>query len=292
MPAAKSRLDQLIVQRGLAPSREQAQALILAGAILVNGQKAVKPGHAVPSDAELARVGELPRFASRAGLKLEAALDHVGIEATDRVALDVGSSTGGFTDCLLQRGARRVYAVDSGTNQMIWRLRTDPRVHLLEKTNARFLSAADLELPPGQSPSLLTLDVSFISATLLLPNLLPLLARPADIVVLVKPQFEAGRAAVGKGGVVRDPAAHQAALDRVTQSLAALGATNLASLPSPILGAHGNQEFLLHARLEIVEHLGDREDVRLAEAALARVRRGKERTVSLAAAIKRHDRER
>ncbi|HVA62792.1 MAG TPA: TlyA family RNA methyltransferase [Terriglobales bacterium] len=249
MPA-KLRLDLLLVERGLAPSREQAQALILAGAILVNGQKATKPGHAVAADAELTRVGEPLRFASRAGLKLEAALDHFHLDAAGRVALDVGSSTGGFTDCLLQRGARRVHAVDSGTNQMIWRLRTDPRVHLLEKTNARFLTARDLKLERGEEPDLLTLDVSFISATLLLPTLVKLLRRPAEVVVLVKPQFEAGRAAVGKGGVVRDAAARQAAVERVAQALEGLGARAIATIPSPILGAHGNQEFLLHAVIE------------------------------------------
>ncbi|MGH9394570.1 MAG: TlyA family RNA methyltransferase [Terriglobales bacterium] len=243
--APKLRLDQLVVQRGLAPSREQAQALILAGVILVHGQPAPKPGQQVPLDADLARLGVPQRFASRAGCKLEAALDHFVVPVAGRIGLDVGSSTGGFTDCLLQRGALRVHAVDAGTNQMVWRLRTDPRVRLLERTNARYLKAADL----GEQAEILTLDVSFISATLLLPVLLPLLAPAADLVLLVKPQFEAGRAAVAKGGIVKDAAARQAALERVAAALAGLGAQVAGAIPSPVLGAKGNQEFLLHARL-------------------------------------------
>jgi len=240
----KVRLDQLVVQRGLAPSREQAQALILAGAILLDGQPAPKPGRHVAADAALARVRAAARFASRAGLKLEAALDHFAIPVAGRVALDVGSSTGGFTDCLLQRGALRVHAVDAGTNQMVWRLRTDPRVHLLERKNARYLTLEEI----GERADLLTLDVSFISATLLLPVLLPLLAPAAEIAVLVKPQFEAGRKAVAKGGIVRDEAARAAAVSRVEASLAHAGAVVSGCLPSPILGAEGNQEYLLHAR--------------------------------------------
>ncbi|MGH9482601.1 MAG: TlyA family RNA methyltransferase [Terriglobales bacterium] len=243
MPAAKLRLDQLVVARGLARSREQAQALILAGGILVDGQPGVKPGHAVAAAAVLARRAPPPRFVSRAGLKLEAALEHFRLTVAGEVALDVGSSTGGFTDCLLQRGAVRVHAVDCGTNQMDWRLRSDPRVHLLERTNARYLRAQDL----GEPPTLLTLDVSFISATLLLPVLVPLLARGADAVILVKPQFEAGREAVGKGGVVRDPAARLAAVERVAAALGGLGGGDPAWFPSPVLGACGNQEYLLHA---------------------------------------------
>jgi 23S rRNA (cytidine1920-2'-O)/16S rRNA (cytidine1409-2'-O)-methyltransferase len=247
MAPAKLRLDQLLLARGLADSRQQAQARILAGEVYIAGQKATKPGQPVAPDAAVEVRALGPQFASRAAGKLAAALDHFGVTAADRVALDVGSSTGGFTDILLARGARRVHAVDSGTNQMIWRLRNDPRVHLLERTNARYLRAADLE---GDQPSLLVMDVSFISATLLLPTLVPLLAPGAELIVLVKPQFEAGREAVGKGGIVCDPAAHAAAVARVRMAIADLGGAASAAIPSPVLGASGNQEFLLHARLQ------------------------------------------
>lgn len=252
---ARRRLDQLVVERGLASSRQQAQALILAGRILVNGQKAQKAGHTADANSELQRLGDAPRYASRAGAKLEAALDHFGVDATGRVALDVGSSTGGFTDCLLARGARCVYAIDSGSNQMIWRLRTDPRVRLFEHTNARYLTRADLGLDAAgvEPPSLLVMDVSFISATVLLPVLLPLLdargVSPAELIILVKPQFEAGRAAVGKGGIVRDPDARLRSVERVAQALAEAGVADIASLPSPVLGAEGNQEYLVHGVL-------------------------------------------
>ncbi|MGH9479219.1 MAG: TlyA family RNA methyltransferase [Terriglobales bacterium] len=263
-PPAKVRLDLLVAERGLADSRQQAQALILAGRILVAGQKAAKPGHPTAPDAALERLGPAARFASRAGGKLEAALDHFQVAVAGRIALDVGSSTGGFTDCLLARGALRVHAVDSGTNQMVWRLRTDSRVHVLENTNARHLrleqlvgagpSACATETlapacaPQGERPDLLTMDVSFISATLLLPQVGPLLAPAAEAIVLVKPQFEAGRAAVGSGGIVRDPATQRAAVERVANCLRALGAAVAPALPSPVLGATGNQEFLLYAR--------------------------------------------
>jgi 23S rRNA (cytidine1920-2'-O)/16S rRNA (cytidine1409-2'-O)-methyltransferase len=242
-PPRRLRLDQLVLARELAPSRQQAQALILAGRILVDEQKLTKPGHMVPADAVLRRLGEPPRFASRAGWKLEAALDHFHVEVRGRVALDVGSSTGGFTDCLLQRGAARVHAVDSGSNQMIWRLRSDPRVHLREKTNARHLQPAGL----GEPVSLLTVDVSFISVTLLLPALLPCLAPGGEAIILVKPQFEAGRAQVGKGGIIRDESVRLAAVERVRAAVTAAGATVTGVLPSPLLGADGNQEYLLHA---------------------------------------------
>ncbi len=242
--APKRRLDRLVVERGLAPTREQAQALILAGAIRVGGAPAAKPGHLIPADAAIVLAAAPPPYASRAGAKLAAALDAFAIPVAGRVALDVGSSTGGFTDCLLQRGARRVHAVDAGTNQMVWRLRTDPRVHLLENTNARYLRASDL----GEAPVLLTVDVAFISVTLLLPALAPLLAPGADAVILVKPQFECGREAVGKGGIVRDPAARQAAVERVAAAVRVAGGEPRGALPSPVLGARGNQEWLLAAR--------------------------------------------
>lgn len=245
---AKYRVDWLVVQRGLAASREQAQALILAGEILVDGQKAAKPGHAVSPDCELTSLAAPPRFASRGGFKLEAALEAFPIPVAGRVALDIGSSTGGFTDCLLQRGARRVHAVDSGTNQMIWRLRTDPRVHLLENTNARYLTPDQI----GEPVEVLVMDASFISAALLLPPAAALLAPAADVVVLAKPQFEAGRGAVGKGGIVRDPAARAAAVERVRQAVAAVTGGPTEVIPSPLRGAAGNQEYLVWSRRETV----------------------------------------
>lgn len=242
MPLARVRLDKLLLDRGWAATRQQAQALILAGSIRIPGQTAAKPGQLVAPDIELERTGPGPRFASRAGDKLEAALAYFKVEVRDRVALDIGSSTGGFTDCLLQHGAARVHAVDSGTNQMIWRLRHDPRVHLLERTNARYLTPAQI----GEPCTLLTVDVSFIAARRLLPALVPLLSPAADAVILVKPQFEAGREAVGKGGLVRDPEAQQAAVQLVATAAVSLGFRVTGVLPSPVLGATGNQEFLLH----------------------------------------------
>ncbi|MGH9413825.1 MAG: TlyA family RNA methyltransferase [Terriglobales bacterium] len=243
---AKSRLDQLLLARGLAPSRQKAQALILAGQVLANGQKAEKSGQLVPADADLRLLGQPPRFASRAGEKLAAALDHFAIPVAARAALDIGSSTGGFTDCLLQAGARHVYAFDTGTNQMVWRLRTDPRVTLRENTNARYLRPGDVPEPAD----VLTVDVSFISATLVLPALVPLLAPDADALILVKPQFEAERGQVGKGGIVRDDAVRQQAIARVQAAGAAAGLRPQGVLPSPVLGAGGNQEYLFYARLQ------------------------------------------
>ena len=243
-PAKTSRLDLLLVARGLTPSREQAQARILAGEVLVGDQKLTKPGSSVPIGAVIRLLGDAPPFVSRGGLKLAAALDHFQIPVVGRVCLDVGSSTGGFTDCLLQRGALRVYAVDSGSNQLDYRLRTDPRVRLHERTNARYLPPAAF----GECVDLVTMDVSFISATLLLPAALAQLNPGAVIVILVKPQFEAGRSQVGKGGIVRDPEVHAACVAKVHAALVAAGGTPLGVLPSPILGGAGNQEFLLAGR--------------------------------------------
>lgn len=241
-PAPKSRIDQLLVDRGLADSRTKAQALIFAGSVLVNGQKAQKPGQTVPADSTLDVLGQLP-YVSRGGLKLEHALDHFGIDVEGRVCLDVGASTGGFTDCLLQRGAARVHAIDTGSGQIDWKLRTDARVILRENFNARYLTPGDI----GEPCDLAVCDVSFISATMILPALPPLLRERAEIVILVKPQFEVGREDVGKGGIVRDPALHEAACRRVAEAAAALGFTT-ALTESPILGAEGNREFLLHGR--------------------------------------------
>jgi 23S rRNA (cytidine1920-2'-O)/16S rRNA (cytidine1409-2'-O)-methyltransferase len=242
----KLRLDKLLLERGLAPSRERAQAMVLAGRVLVDGQKATKSGHLVPAESVLRILGEDQRYVSRAGAKLEHALRHWDLDLGGRVCMDIGASTGGFTDCMLQHGAAAVIAVDTGYGQIDARLRNHPRVRLLERTNARHLTPAQVPEPV----SFIAMDVSFISATLVLPAVLAagLKGRAGEVVVLVKPQFEAGRAQVMKGGIVRDPAARAAAVERVRACLDSLGATGLPSVASPILGAEGNQEFLLLAR--------------------------------------------
>jgi 23S rRNA (cytidine1920-2'-O)/16S rRNA (cytidine1409-2'-O)-methyltransferase len=236
------RLDQLLVERGLAPSREKARAFILAGQVLVNGQKMDKAGHAVAADASVELL-ETPRYVGRGGLKLEAALEHFHIPVDGSICLDVGSSTGGFTDCLLQHGAARVYAIDVGTGQLDWKLRNDPRVVVREQFNARYLTPAEVPETIG----LAVADVSFISVTLILPAIVPLLAADAEMVILVKPQFELERQQVGKGGIIRDPVLHQQASRRVQEAVERLG-FRTALIPSPILGAEGNREFLLYAR--------------------------------------------
>ncbi len=236
------RLDLLLVERGLVESREKGQALIIAGEVFVNGQKVDKPGHSVASDSKIELAAQ-PRYVGRGGLKLEAALDHFGIQIAGKICLDIGSSTGGFTDCLLQRGAARVYAIDVGTGQLDWKLRNDPRVVVHEQVNARHLSRNEV-------PELIDLavcDVSFISITMILPGLMNLLAESAEMVILVKPQFELERHQVGKGGIIRDAALHQQACRRVDDAVRQLG-FQTAIIPSPVLGAEGNQEFLLHAR--------------------------------------------
>lgn len=236
----KRRLDSLLVDRSLAPTRGKAQALILAGAVMVEGQKAEKPGHAYPADCAIELLGQAP-YVGRGGLKLAAALDHWRIDPAGKVCADIGASTGGFTDCLLQRGAARVYAVDVGATQLDWKLRTDERVAVRDRTNARELTLETL----GEPVALCVMDVSFISATLILPAAASVLRPEGEMVILVKPQFEVGRGQVGKGGIVRDPELHDAACRKVREALEALGfSTDL--IPSPILGAEGNREFLLH----------------------------------------------
>lgn len=244
----KVRLDKLLVHRGMVRSRDRAQALILAGKVLVDDQKIDKAGTQVPSDAKVRLLGDDLRYVSRGGLKLEAALSHWQIDVMDRICLDVGASTGGFTDCLLQHGAARVVAVDTGYGQFDARLRQDPRVRLLEKTNARYLTPEDL----GETIDLIVMDLSFISATMVLPAVVPA-AFPSSIsgkqlVVLVKPQFEAGRDQVGKGGIVRDQSAQLAAVEKVRLAVQKLGAQYTDVIDSPILGAEGNREFLLYVR--------------------------------------------
>jgi 23S rRNA (cytidine1920-2'-O)/16S rRNA (cytidine1409-2'-O)-methyltransferase len=241
--AESVRLDLLLVERGLAPSREKAQAMILAGEVLVDEQKVEKCGAPVSADARVRIVGNTPRYASRAGIKLDAALEHFAITVQGKFCLDIGASTGGFTDCLLQRGAARVVAVDVGTNQLAWSLRTDPRVVSLEKTNARYLDRQAI----GEPADLVTLDVSFISATLILAVVPALLKPQAEILVLAKPQFEVGRGHVGKGGVVRDSELRAQAVARVIHKLEELGFDRIESAESVLPGACGNLEYFVHA---------------------------------------------
>jgi 23S rRNA (cytidine1920-2'-O)/16S rRNA (cytidine1409-2'-O)-methyltransferase len=259
---AKARLDKLLVERGLVPSRERAAGLILAGRVLVDEQKQTKAGAAVEPDAALRILGEEMPYVSRGGLKLRGALDHWRIDLAGRMGIDVGASTGGFTDCMLQAGALAVLAVDTGYGQLHMSLRQDARVHLMERTNARLLAAGTL-MPEAAKlaaangltlqPRFYAMDVSFISATLVLPAVIAALAPEGarwqgEVVTLVKPQFEAGREWVGKGGIVRDPAAYTVAIDRVRGAVAALGGEVVEVIDSPITGAEGNREFLLYAR--------------------------------------------
>ncbi len=254
---AKTRLDVLLVSRGLAPSREKAQAMILAGLVEVDGRGVDKAGHQTGDDAEIAVAGPVHPFVSRGGVKLAAALDAFALDPAGLVCLDVGASTGGFTDCLLQRGASRVYAIDVGYGQLDARLRADPRVLLREKLNARSLSETDVP----EAAAFAALDLSFISARLVLPAVVARLSPGAAIVVLVKPQFEAGRSEVGKGGIVRSDEVRERVVREIEQFATGMGLGSLGSMPSPIRGARGNQEFLLALRVPgIREHgFGKRE---------------------------------
>jgi 23S rRNA (cytidine1920-2'-O)/16S rRNA (cytidine1409-2'-O)-methyltransferase len=249
--ARKIRLDKLLLERGVVPSRARAQALVLAGKVLVNGQKIEKSGASVNTDVEIRLLGEDLKYVSRGGLKLEHALAYWKINVAGKICLDVGASTGGFTDCLLQQGAVRVIAVDTGHGQISFQLRRDPRVRLLEKTNARYLTADQVD----ELVDLIVMDVSFISATLVLPAVIAA-AFPQEasersgreLIVLVKPQFEAGRDHVGKGGIVRAPEIQQQAVEKVRTAIEALDAIAADVIESPILGAEGNREFLLYAK--------------------------------------------
>jgi 23S rRNA (cytidine1920-2'-O)/16S rRNA (cytidine1409-2'-O)-methyltransferase len=242
--AARTRLDLLLVERGLAPSRERARALILAGLVRVNGRPESKAGTPVSADAEVTLTARDHPYVSRGGVKLAHALDVFGIDPAGREALDVGASTGGFTDVLLRRGASRVIALDVGHGQLDWTLRNDPRVLVREHVNARALTPGDVP----HAVSLVSIDVSFISLRHILPALRPFLTADADVVALVKPQFEAGRAEVGKGGLVTDPAVHEAVVARVIQEATAIGFACVGQTPSPITGATGNREFFVHFR--------------------------------------------
>ncbi len=245
--ASRVRLDKLLVDRGLVPSRERAQALILAGRVLVDEQKVEKPGHAVAEGASVRLLGSDLRYVSRGGLKLEGALKHWKIDLHGKSCLDVGASTGGFTDCMLQHGAARVLAIDTGYGQIAERLRRDARVTLMERTNARKLTPGDLP----QDIDFLAMDISFISSTLVLPAVVESIRAIGrlEAVILVKPQFEVGRERVGKGGIVRDAETHTLAIGRVRLCVEMLGGTDIEVIESPIQGAEGNREFLLHATL-------------------------------------------
>ena len=249
----KVRIDKLLVERGLVPSRERAQAMILSGRVLVNEQKIEKAGAGVDQDASIRFLGEDLKYVGRGGLKLEAALRDWKIDLAGRSCVDVGASTGGFTDCMLQHGAAEVTAIDTGYGQIHARLRSDPRVTLLEKTNARYLTREDVARNGIRAPiSFVAIDVSFISVTLVLPAVLEAVFMQTagvrrETVILIKPQFEVGRELVGKGGIVKDEQAQQGAVRKVRQKVEELGGKNIELMESPILGMEGNREFLLHA---------------------------------------------
>ena len=242
----KQRLDTLLVEKGLVESREKARALILAGQVDVDGHGAAKAGTMVPVDADIRVIGPEHPWVSRGGIKLAAALDAFQIDASGRIAFDVGASTGGFTDVWLQRGATHVIALDVGHSQLHWKLRSDARVTVIENTNARHLQPGDL--PPHDAITRVSIDVSFISLKHIFPVLPGLVSRPTEIVALVKPQFEAGRKDVGKGGLVTNPDVHARVVDEVTAAAAEVGLERLGLIASPITGAHGNTEFLMHLR--------------------------------------------
>jgi 23S rRNA (cytidine1920-2'-O)/16S rRNA (cytidine1409-2'-O)-methyltransferase len=239
---AKERIDKLLFERGLAESRTQAQALILAGQVLVNEQRVDKPGQTFPASCEIRIKGEMPRYVSRGGLKLEAALHQFQINPSGKICLDVGASTGGFTDCLLQHGAAKVWAVDVGHNQLAWKIRQDARVLVIEGLNARHLADEEFGVPFD----FVCIDVSFISLKMILRGVEAVLKEQGDCVALIKPQFEVGKGEVGKGGIVNDPAKHLRVISEIRNAAKAMGLQPLAVIESPILGAQGNREFLIH----------------------------------------------
>lgn len=245
----KVRIDKLLVERGLVPSRERAQAMVLSGRVLVNEQKIEKAGASVDPEAAIRLLGDDLKYVGRGGLKLEAALRDWKIDLTGRTCMDVGASTGGFTDCMLQHGAAEVIAVDTGYGQIHARLRSDPRVKLLEKTNARYLTQQDIARADASAAiSFIAIDVSFISVTLVLPAVLESTkTERREAIILIKPQFEVGRERVGKGGIVKDEVAQQDAVQKVQQKVEELGGKTIELMESPILGMEGNREFLLHA---------------------------------------------
>ncbi len=244
MQMGKERIDKVLVERGLVESRTRAQALILAGQVLVREQRVDKPGQLIETDADIRIKGETLRYAGRGGLKLEAALREFKIDPTGKNCIDVGASTGGFTDCLLQHGSAGVWAVDVGHNQLVWRLRQDPRVVVLEGQNARHLDPNQFQF----RFEIASVDVSFISLNKVLPSLLPCLAENADCIALIKPQFEVGKGEVGRGGIVTDPAKHRRVLNEIKSAALAIGFRPVGLIESPILGAEGNREFLMHLK--------------------------------------------
>ncbi len=246
--AEKPRIDVLMVERGLAPSRERAQSMIMAGQVQIAGQRIDKPGTRISADSQVEIVGQPLRYASRGGLKLEGALEDFGVTPDGKICLDAGSSTGGFTDCLLQHGASKVYAVDVTIAQLDWKLQQDARVVRIEK-NARHLQAGDIADPVA----LITADLSFISVTKVLPALSSVAAPGADLLILIKPQFELEKRDVGKGGIVRDPALHERAVQGVVEAANRLGLEVVGVKPSKLPGAEGNQEFFLHAKTRRME---------------------------------------
>jgi 23S rRNA (cytidine1920-2'-O)/16S rRNA (cytidine1409-2'-O)-methyltransferase len=237
----KQRLDLLVVEKGLAPSRQRARALIMAGKVLVNTQRIDKPGSQVPVDADISVKGEDLAYVSRGGLKLEGALTAMNLDVRDRVCLDVGASTGGFTDCLLQRGARKVFAVDVGYGQLAWKLRQDNRVVAIERTNIRHMDPGLLPLPVD----LATIDTSFISLKIVIPAVLKFLKPGGMVLALIKPQFEAGKGNVGKGGVVKDTALQRRIIDDLKHFFEQLGLSCGPVVPSPVMGPKGNQEYII-----------------------------------------------
>jgi 23S rRNA (cytidine1920-2'-O)/16S rRNA (cytidine1409-2'-O)-methyltransferase len=242
----KRRLDQILVEKRLAKSRQRAQAMIMAGAVLVNDQPVLKAGTLIsPEDSIELRGREMP-FASRGGLKLDSVLNTLQLDVADKICLDVGASTGGFTDCLLQHGAQRIYAVDVGYGQLAWKLRQDPRVVVIERTNIRKMSSGALPHPVD----LVTIDVSFISLKIVVPAVLKYLKKNARIIALIKPQFEVGKDQVGKGGVVRDPALHNQVIEQLTEFFAGIGLQTESVVPSPLLGPKGNREFFVYLKPE------------------------------------------
>ena len=246
----RQRIDKLLVERGLAPSRTRAQAMVMAGLVLVGEQRVEKPSEAFPEDAEIRVKGAgdpAARFVGRGGLKLEAALQAFGVNPSGLLCLDIGASTGGFTDCLLQHGARRVVAIDVGHNQLDWRIRNDPRVETREGVNARYLKPEDF----SEKFDLTVMDVSFISVTKILPVILPLLTEEGRLITLIKPQFEVGKGEVGKGGIVSDPLKHRRVVEEVNRAASEVGLNARGLTESPIRGADGNLEFLaLYERAE------------------------------------------
>jgi 23S rRNA (cytidine1920-2'-O)/16S rRNA (cytidine1409-2'-O)-methyltransferase len=246
--AGKTRLDVLITERGLAPSRERAQAMLLAGNILVEGQKATKPGTQVATDAQVAVIGEAQKYVGRGGFKLEGALADFGVSPEGKICMDVGSSTGGFTDCMLQNAAKMVFAVDVSIEQLDWKIRQHALVVKVER-NARYLRAEDLVTVDGPvPPEFVTMDVSFISVTKVLPAVVTTATADAEFLILIKPQFELERGEIGKGGIVKDEGLHQKAIERVEAAAREAGLNLLGVKPSRLPGTEGNLEFFLHAR--------------------------------------------